>query len=102
MAQVINGNGNGIEQPKYSNENGMESTSKQTENVWGIPIEAKDPGAQESKIDPDASTREIDWAIWDSPVWCSRFARFENREDAAVDDGYTIKGQPPYQGTSLE
>ncbi len=105
MAQVINDNG--IKQPTSSTGNGaggMESPSEQTEKVWGIPIrtlETKGLGPQESKMNPDLSTREIDWTHWDGPVWCSRYGRFENQEDASADDGYTVKGQPPHQGTSL-
>ena len=35
---------------------------------------------------------------WDGPVWCSRYGRFENQEDAAMDDGYKFAGQVTHQG----
>lgn len=36
---------------------------------------------------------------WDGRVWCSRFGRFENQEDAAHDDGYPNHPKAPiYQG----
>lgn len=44
---------------------------------------------------------EDSWIGWDGPVWCSRYGRFENQEDASADDGYTVKGQPPHQGESI-
>ena len=36
---------------------------------------------------------------WDGPVWCSRFGRFEDQEDAAHDDGYPNHPKAPiYRG----
>ncbi len=44
---------------------------------------------------------EDSWIGWDGPVWCSRYGRFENQEDASADDGYIVKGQPLHQGESI-
>lgn len=40
----------------------------------------------------DILAYEDKWIGWDGPVWCSRYGRFENKTDAARDDGYTKQG----------
>lgn len=39
------------------------------------------------------------WIGWDGPVWCNRYGRFENKEQAAEDDGYKSDSPAPHQGT---
>lgn len=47
----------------------------------------------------DILAYEDSWVGWDGPVWCSRFGRFENQEDAARDDGLDHPlGSPKYEG----
>ncbi|KAL2045557.1 hypothetical protein N7G274_001985 [Stereocaulon virgatum] len=42
---------------------------------------------------------EDKWIGWDGPVWCKRYGRFENQEDAAIDDGFKLK---PKEGHESE
>lgn len=56
--------------------------------------------APEHKRYQDVLAYEDKWIGWDGPVWCSRYGRFENQEDAAADDGYRIKGGIPHEGKS--
>lgn len=49
----------------------------------------------------DVLAYEDKWIGWDGPVWCSRYGRFENQEDAAADDGYKSVGQVPHAGTHI-
>lgn len=82
----------------------MESTSEQKPKLWGTTEdtpESKDPVTHEARSYQDNLAYEDKWIGWDGPVWCSRYGRFENQEDASVDDGYNIKGQPPHQGISI-
>lgn len=53
--------------------------------------------AKEHKRYQDVLAYEDKWIGWDGPVWCSRYGRFENQEDAAADDGYKIKGGAPHE-----
>ena len=59
-----------------------------------------DPTHQPKKYQ-DILAYEDKWIGWDGPVWCSRYGRFENREDAAADDGYKSVGQVHHQGMSM-
>lgn len=106
MTQVVTGNG--IKRSEVSNGNGIkdvESMPEEKEKVWGIVMDTpkpKSPVTQTPKTYQDTLAYEDKWIGWDGPVWCSRYGRFENKEDAAVDDGYIIKGAPPHQGTSIQ
>lgn len=62
--------------------------------------EASKHHAPEHKRYQDVLAYEDKWLGWDGPVWCSRYGRFENQEDAAADDGYKIKGGVPHEGMS--
>lgn len=42
----------------------------------------------EQKNFRDILSYEDKWIGWDGPVWCNRYGRFENKEQAAEDDGY--------------
>lgn len=53
---------------------------------------------QQPKRYEDILAYEDKWVGWDGPVWCSRYGRFENQEDAAADDGYKSVGQVPHTG----
>lgn len=53
---------------------------------------------QQPKRYEDVLAYEDKWIGWDGPVWCARFGRFENQEDAAADDGYKSVGQVHHQG----
>ena len=99
MAKSLNGDG--IEQPKLSNENGVKGTksaSEQNQKVWSITVDTIEYMSHVPKTNQGLLAHEDKWTGWDGPVWCSRYGRFENQEDASADDGYSIKGQPPHQG----
>jgi len=57
------------------------------------------PAHEQPKKYEDILAYEDKWVGWDGPVWCSRYGRFENQEDAAADHGYKSIGQIPHQGT---
>jgi len=40
---------------------------------------------------------EDKWIGWDGPVWCKRYGRFEEADDAAKDDGFRSSGQVHHQ-----
>lgn len=107
MAAVFDSNGDGTKQHDVPNGNagkGMESPSEQKSKVWGIAMDtpqSKHPATPNPKSYQDILAYEDKWIGWDGPVWCKRYGRFENREDASADDGYSIKGQPPHQGRSI-
>lgn len=42
----------------------------------------------EQKDFRDILSYEDKWIGWDGPVWCNRYGRFENKAQAAEDDGY--------------
>ena len=42
---------------------------------------------------------EDKWIGWDGPVWCSRYGQFENKEQAAADDGYKSNSPVAHRGT---
>jgi len=46
----------------------------------------------------DVLAYEDKWVGWDGPVWCKRYGRFENADDAARDDGFESSGQVHHQG----
>ena len=58
-----------------------------------------DDPTQQPKRYEDILAYEDKWIGWDGPVWCARYGRFENQEDAAADDGYKSVGQVHHQGT---
>jgi len=107
MAVVFDINGDATKQNDVLNGNagqGMESPSEQESKLWGIPMNTpqfKHPATPNHKSGKDILAYEDKWIGWDGPVWCSRYGRFENKEDASADDGYSIKGQPPHQGRSI-
>lgn len=49
----------------------------------------------------DVLAYEDKWIGWDGPVWCKRYGRFENVDDAAKDDGFDSSGQVHHQGTTF-
>lgn len=57
-----------------------------------------DHPTQQPKRYEDILAYEDKWIGWDGPVWCARYGRFENQEDAAADDGYKSVGQVHHQG----
>lgn len=60
--------------------------------------EDTDQPTQQPKRYEDILAYEDKWIGWDGPVWCSRYGRFENQEDAAADDGYKSVGQVHHTG----
>ncbi len=52
-----------------------------------MPTEAP---THEKKNFRDILSYEDKWIGWDGPVWCKRYGRFENKEQAAEDDGYKL------------
>lgn len=68
-------------------------TSKQSpqpiakENGNGALPVASEP-TQPQKNYHDILAYEDKWIGWDGPVWCNRYGRFENKEQAAEHDGY--------------
>lgn len=46
----------------------------------------------------DILAYEDKWIGWDGPVWCARYGRFEDADDAAKDDGFESAGQVHHQG----
>jgi len=47
----------------------------------------------------DILSYEDKWIGWDGPVWCKRYGRFENKEQAAEDDGYKHDSPVGHRGT---
>ncbi len=41
---------------------------------------------------------EDKWLGWDGPVWCNRFGRFEDKAQAAEDDGHTAQSPAAHLG----
>lgn len=68
-------------------------TSKQSpqppakENGNGTLPVAEEPTLSQKNYH-DTLAYEDKWIGWDGPVWCKRYGRFENKEQAAEDDGY--------------
>lgn len=46
----------------------------------------------------DVLSYEDKWVGWDGPVWCKRYGRFENKDQAAEDDGYKTNSAVVRQG----
>lgn len=76
---VVNGNSNMTqpqgpqenEDPSFKSPSNLKQTTEpiqKLEGKEGAPAQAHNGGG------------------WDGPVWCSRFGRFENKEDAIADD----------------
>ena len=53
----------------------------------------------EQKNFRDILSYEDKWIGWDGPVWCNRYGRFENKTQAAEDDGYKSDGSVVHQST---
>lgn len=87
--------------PNGNGANGMESPSEQKTKVWGIDMDTpptKHSATPKPKTYQDILAYEDKWIGWDGPVWCSRYGRFEKKEDASADDGYSVKAQPAHHG----
>lgn len=55
----------------------------------------------EKKDFRDILSYEDKWIGWDGPVWCKRYGRFENKEQAAEDDGYKLNHQSMHYLTPI-
>lgn len=107
MAVVSDIDGDATKQndvPNGNAEQRTDSPSEQGSKVCRIPMnppQSKLPATPNQKSYKDILAYEDKWIGWDGPVWYSRYGRFENKEDASADDGYSIKGQPPHQSRSI-
>ena len=105
MTPVVNGNG--IEQRKISNGTSggtIDSGSQKEPKMHGIynhPAKPKNPIEEITETKKNVLAYQDTRIGWDGPIWCSRYGRFENQEDASADDGYTVLGQPAHQGRSI-
>ncbi len=57
------------------------------------------PPKHEQRNYQDILSYEDKWIGWDGPVWCNRYGRFENKAQAAEDDGYTPESAVTHQGS---
>ncbi len=82
---------NAPEQPPQSttkvNRNGA-TPSQPTPTQTAPPNMPTEAPTHEQKDYHDILAYEDKWIGWDGPVWCKRYGRFENKEQAAEDDGY--------------
>ena len=78
-SHVINGNSN-MTQPQGPQEN-EDPSFKRPSNLNGTTQPIQKLESQEG-----TPTQGHKSDGWDGPVWCSRFGRFENKEDAIADD----------------
>ena len=53
----------------------------------------------EEKNFRDILSYEDKWIGWDGLVWCKRYGRFENKAQAAEDDGYESDSPVIHRGT---
>lgn len=76
---VVNGNSN-VTQPQGPQENEDPS--------FKIPSNLKQTTQPIQKLESkEGAPAQAHTSVgWDGPVWCSRFGRFENKEDAIADD----------------
>lgn len=79
---VVNGDSNmtqpqGPQGPQENEDPSFKNPSNLTEMIQPIQKLESQEGAPAQGHKSDG---------WDGPVWCSRFGRFENKEDAIADD----------------